>query len=131
MAENTEVVVIGGYAGVMAANRLTQRDDLTVTLINPRPAFVERIRLHQLVDGSDDAVVEYQEVLAEGIRLMVGTAARSWPVATSRSPPRCGPAPRGLDGLKQPMEELSDSVGHRFGPPAWPAPPITGAKRRR
>jgi NADH:ubiquinone reductase (H+-translocating) len=49
-ADNTDVVVIGGgYAGVMAANRLMQRDDLAVTLINPRPMFVERIRLHQLV----------------------------------------------------------------------------------
>lgn len=47
MTENTEVVVIGGgYAGVMAANRMTRRG-VTVTLINPRPAFVERIRLHQ------------------------------------------------------------------------------------
>jgi choline dehydrogenase-like flavoprotein len=35
MAENTDVVVIGGgYPGVMAANRLTQRDDVTVTLID-------------------------------------------------------------------------------------------------
>ena len=53
------VVIGGGYAGVMAANRLTQRDDVTVTLINPRPAFVERIRLHQFVGGSDDAVADY------------------------------------------------------------------------
>ena len=38
MSEHTDVVVLGGgYAGVMAANRLTQRDDVTVTLINPRP----------------------------------------------------------------------------------------------
>jgi NADH:quinone reductase (non-electrogenic) len=55
MTENTEVVVVGGgYAGVMAANRLTQRGDLTVTLINPHPTFVERIRLHQLVGGSHE-----------------------------------------------------------------------------
>ncbi|WP_432189032.1 NAD(P)/FAD-dependent oxidoreductase [Streptomyces sp. Tue6028] len=77
MNENTEVVVIGGgYAGVMAANRLTQRADVTVTLINPRPAFVERIRLHQLVAGSDDAVVEYTKVLGKGVRLVVDTVAR-------------------------------------------------------
>ena len=77
MTENTDVVVIGGgYAGVMAANRLTRRDDLTVTLINPRPTFVERIRLHQLVGGSDDAVVDYRAVLADGIRLVVDTATR-------------------------------------------------------
>ena len=77
MTENTDVVVIGGgYAGVMAANRLTQRDDVTVTLINPRPTFVERIRLHQLVGGSDDAVVDYRDVLGEGIRLVVDTVTR-------------------------------------------------------
>lgn len=77
MTEKTEVVVIGGgYAGVMAANRLTRRDDVAVTLINPRPAFVERIRLHQLVGGSDDAVVAYRDVLADGIRLVVDTATR-------------------------------------------------------
>ncbi|MFC9326052.1 NAD(P)/FAD-dependent oxidoreductase [Kitasatospora sp. NPDC057015] len=74
MGANTEVVVIGGgYAGVMAANRLTQRDDVTVTLINPRPDFVHRIRLHQLVGGTDSAVVDYREVLAEGVRLVVDT----------------------------------------------------------
>lgn len=72
MADNTDVVVIGGgYAGVMAANRLTQRDDVTVTLVNPRPDFVERIRLHQLVGGSHDAVVDYRRVLAEDVRLLV------------------------------------------------------------
>ncbi|MET7694232.1 FAD-dependent oxidoreductase [Streptomyces sp. NPDC005483] len=71
---STEVLVIGGgYAGVMAANRLTRRDDVTVTLINPRPSFVERIRLHQLVGGSHDAVVPYRKVLAERVRLVVDT----------------------------------------------------------
>lgn len=77
MTENTDVVVIGGgYAGVMAANRLTQRHDVTVTLINPRPTFVERIRLHQVVGGSHDAVVDYREILAESIRLVVDTVTR-------------------------------------------------------
>ncbi|SCG47935.1 NADH dehydrogenase, FAD-containing subunit [Micromonospora echinaurantiaca] len=77
MAENTDVIVVGGgYAGVMAANRLTRRDGVTVTLINPRPAFVERIRLHQLVGGSDDAVVDYQRILAGGVGLVVDTVTR-------------------------------------------------------
>ncbi|MER5488473.1 FAD-dependent oxidoreductase [Streptomyces sp. NPDC002812] len=74
--ENTEVVVIGGgYAGVMAANRLTQRGDVTVTLVNPRADFVHRVRLHQLVGGSDAAVIAYRDVLAEGVRLTVDTVA--------------------------------------------------------
>ena len=48
----TRVAIVGGgYAGVMAANRLTRRADVRVTLVNPRPQFVERIRLHQLVGG--------------------------------------------------------------------------------
>ncbi|MEU7601204.1 FAD-dependent oxidoreductase [Streptomyces sp. NPDC041003] len=77
MAENFDVVVIGGgYAGVMAANRLTRRGDVRVTLINPRATFVHRIRLHQLVGGTDGAVVDYREVLADGVRLVVDTAAR-------------------------------------------------------
>ncbi|MDT0321656.1 NAD(P)/FAD-dependent oxidoreductase [Streptomyces millisiae] len=75
MTGSTDVVVIGGgYAGVMAANHLRVRDDVRVTLINPRPSFVERIRLHQLVTGSDDAVVEYASLLGAGVRLLVDEA---------------------------------------------------------
>ena len=78
MTENTDVVVIGGgYAWVMAANRLTQRDDVTVTLINPRPAFSSSgFRLHQLVGGLYDAAADYREVLGAGIRLVVDTVTR-------------------------------------------------------
>lgn len=77
MTGNIDVTVIGGgYAGVMAANRLTQRDDVTVTLVNPRQAFVERISLHRLVAGVHDAVAEYQEILGERVRLVVDTVTR-------------------------------------------------------
>ncbi|MGW5384809.1 NAD(P)/FAD-dependent oxidoreductase [Nocardia sp. NPDC003963] len=77
MNKNIDVVVIGGgYAGVMAANRLTQRDDVTVTVINPREVFVPRLRLHQLVGGTHDAVVDYQEILADGIHRVVDSVTR-------------------------------------------------------
>ncbi|GAA5207697.1 NAD(P)/FAD-dependent oxidoreductase [Streptomyces thinghirensis] len=77
MTGNAHVVVIGGgYAGVMAANRLMLSDGVTVTLINPRPDLVHRVRLHQLVGGSDDAVVSYRDVLAEGVRVVVDTVTR-------------------------------------------------------
>jgi NADH:ubiquinone reductase (H+-translocating) len=77
MNGNTDVVVIGGgYAGVMAANRLSRRCDVTVTLINPRPRFVHRIRLHQLVGGTDGAAVDYRDVLAEDVRLVADTVTR-------------------------------------------------------
>ncbi|MGW2015920.1 NAD(P)/FAD-dependent oxidoreductase [Streptomyces sp. NPDC001927] len=76
MAGNTAVVVIGGgYAGVMAANRLTGREGVAVTLVNPRSSFVDRIRLHQYVGGSHDGVVEYGKLLAAEVRLVVDTVA--------------------------------------------------------
>jgi NADH:ubiquinone reductase (H+-translocating) len=68
------VVLGGGYAGVMAANRVSRRDGVAVTLVNPRPEFVERIRLHQLVGGSDDAVEAFDDVLAAGVQLRVDEA---------------------------------------------------------
>lgn len=72
MSVHTHVVVVGGgYAGVLAANRLRQRPDVAVTLINPRPQFVERIRLHQLVAGNHDATVAYETLLAAGVELVV------------------------------------------------------------
>jgi NADH dehydrogenase len=68
------VVIGGGYAGVLAANHLRLNADVAVTLINPRPRFVERIRLHQFITGSDDAVADYTDVLADDVRLLVDTA---------------------------------------------------------
>ena len=80
--QRSHVVVIGGgYAGVRAANRLTQQ--AAVTLINPRPEFVERIRLHQLVVGNDDAVAGYDELLHADVQLVVDGAERI-DVATRR-----------------------------------------------
>lgn len=77
MSTITRVVVVGGgYAGVLAANRLRQRPDIDVTLVNPRPQFVERIRLHQLVAGNDDAIEDYSTVLADSVTLVVDSAER-------------------------------------------------------
>ena len=51
------VVIGGGYAGALAANRLRKNPDVDITVVNPRSAFVERIRLHQLVVGSGSATL--------------------------------------------------------------------------
>jgi NADH:quinone reductase (non-electrogenic) len=76
-AHNTHVVIIGGgYAGTLAANHLRQRPDVTITLVNPRPVFVERIRLHQLVADTAAATADYDTLLGEGIRLLVDTVER-------------------------------------------------------
>ncbi|MEE6179246.1 NAD(P)/FAD-dependent oxidoreductase [Mycobacterium sp. 050134] len=72
VAPRTHVVVVGGgYAGTLAANRLRQNPDIDITLVNPRPVFVERIRLHQLVADTGAATADYESLLADGIRLVV------------------------------------------------------------
>ncbi|GJF10336.1 dehydrogenase [Mycolicibacterium cyprinidarum] len=77
MTEKTVPVVVigGGYAGVMAANRL-QGAGMAVTLVNPRAKFVERIRLHQLAIQNDDGVDEFASLLSPDVRLVVDSAAR-------------------------------------------------------
>src|SRR6476620_11454914 len=77
LAAETNVVVIGGgYAGTTAANHLRMRTDVNITLVNPRPKFVERIRLHQHAAGNYDATVDYGTLLGEGVALVVDNATR-------------------------------------------------------
>ncbi|WP_046316768.1 FAD-dependent oxidoreductase [Mycobacterium sp. UM_Kg1] len=68
------VILGGGYAGTLAANRLRQHPAVDITVVNPRPVFVERIRLHQYIAGTGTATVDYSELLGDGIRLLVDSA---------------------------------------------------------
>ncbi|NEW28030.1 NAD(P)/FAD-dependent oxidoreductase [Nocardia cyriacigeorgica] len=73
----TKVVVLGGgYAGTVAANRLRLRRDVEITLVNPRPQFIERMRLHQFVAGTHEAATDYDTMLGAGVRLIVDRAVR-------------------------------------------------------
>ncbi|MEB3050746.1 FAD-dependent oxidoreductase [Mycolicibacter sp. MYC123] len=76
MTRTHVLIVGGGYAGTMAANRLRRHPGVDVTLLNPRPAFVERIRLHQHVTGSYRADIAYDDLLGDGVRLVVDSADR-------------------------------------------------------
>lgn len=73
----TKVVVIGGgYAGAVAANRLRLRRDIEITLVNPHPQFVERMRLHQFVAETHEATIDYDTLLGADVRLTVDRAVR-------------------------------------------------------
>lgn len=73
---NRVVVIGGGYAGTVAANRLRTSGGVDITLVNPRPRFVHRVRLHQFVAGTGEAEVDYGMLLGEGVRLVVDSATR-------------------------------------------------------
>lgn len=73
-----KVVVVGaGYAGTLAANRLAKRIPAAeITVINPRPDFVERVRLHEQLAGTGRAATPLPEMLREGIRTRVATVGK-------------------------------------------------------
>ena len=74
---NRHVVVVGGgYAGTMAANRLAATGAAAVTLISPNTDFVERIRLHQLAAGTGSATVGYDTLLHSDIDRVVAAVER-------------------------------------------------------
>lgn len=76
MARHQVAVIGGGYAGVVAANRLLTRDDVAVTLISAGAQFVDRIRLHQHAVGSYDARRDYREVLNRDVELVIDSVDR-------------------------------------------------------
>ncbi|MEU5841579.1 FAD-dependent oxidoreductase [Rhodococcus sp. NPDC047139] len=70
-------VIGGGYAGTVAANRMSRK--AAVTVVNPRPHFVQRTRLHQFAVGNHHASGDYRKLLAKGVELLVDTATRIEP----------------------------------------------------
>ncbi|MEU4078203.1 oxidoreductase [Streptomyces venezuelae] len=62
------IVVLGaGYTGAVAAGRLAKRlhrEDVTITLVNAEPDFVERVRLHQLAAGQELKPRPFSEMFA-------------------------------------------------------------------
>ncbi|MFF9853369.1 NAD(P)-binding protein [Streptomyces litmocidini] len=72
-----EVVVLGGgYAGTLAADRLRTRDDVDLSLVDPRPEFVGRVRPHPFAARTGDATIDYGILLGKGIELVVDGAPR-------------------------------------------------------
>ncbi len=66
--EHRVVVVGAGYAGLLAAARLARQPGVGVTLIDPSPVFIERIRLHQWASGQRRRSRPLREMIAPGVR---------------------------------------------------------------
>ncbi len=72
----SHVVVVGaGYAGLAAARGLIRRvpRGTTVTLVNERPEFVERVRLHQFAAGQDCRRLPLAQLVGDRARVCVGS----------------------------------------------------------
>jgi NADH dehydrogenase len=72
------VVILGaGYAGQMAAARLAQkRLPVRITVVDPSPVFVERIRLHQVAAGQPQPEVPMRWLLPRDADLIQARATR-------------------------------------------------------
>jgi NADH dehydrogenase len=78
MATTPHIVVLGaGYTGLTTAKLLAKRTGATVTLVNNRDRFVERMRNHQLATGQQLRDLPLRDLLrGTGIRLLVDQVTR-------------------------------------------------------
>lgn len=76
----TQIVVIGaGYAGLLAANRLSNTPNAQVTLISESDQFVERVRLHQAGAGTGRAFHPVRSLLNRRVQFVQARVAAVQP----------------------------------------------------
>ncbi len=78
MSSTPRIVVLGaGYTGLTAAKLLAKRTGATLTLVNNRDRFVERMRNHQLATGQRLRDLPLRDLLeGSGVRLLVDQVTR-------------------------------------------------------
>ncbi|MFJ7413023.1 NAD(P)/FAD-dependent oxidoreductase [Streptomyces sp. NPDC098077] len=117
------VVVIGaGYTGASAAGRLARRlrsEDVSITLVNAEPDFVERVRLHQLAVGQDLRPRPFDEMFAgTGVRLKLAKV-------TGVDVDRRTISVTGTNGAGEPEELEYDTLVYALGS-AWNTQDVPG-----
>ncbi|MFD1717470.1 NAD(P)/FAD-dependent oxidoreductase [Georgenia deserti] len=70
------LVIGGGFAGGMAAVRLAgrSRGRADITVVNPRPTLVHRLRMHQVAAGQTIAAPDLRTILGPRVSLLQGYA---------------------------------------------------------
>jgi NADH:ubiquinone reductase (H+-translocating) len=109
----TRIVVLGaGYSGQPAARLAARAKGVSVTLVNERDRFVERVRLHQLAAGEDLRERPLSELLAgTGVQLVVDRVTAIDPDAKSVVL---------ANGDTLPYDTLIYALGSRMGGQAVP-----------
>ncbi|WP_405658292.1 NAD(P)/FAD-dependent oxidoreductase [Streptomyces sp. RK9] len=106
MQQHRIIVLGAGYTGASAAGRLARRlhrEDVTITLVNAEPDFVERVRMHQVAAGQDLRPRPFSEMFAgTGVALKL---ARVTAVDVDRKTVTVtGARPTGEAGAPEPFE---------------------------
>ncbi|MGE0746131.1 MAG: NAD(P)/FAD-dependent oxidoreductase [Rhodospirillales bacterium] len=85
------IVLGGGYAGLTAAARMSERGIGAVTLVDAKDEFVERIRLHEVAAGTTPRTLPYVAFLAgRGGSFVKGTIRAIDPAARAVTVDRAG-----------------------------------------
>ncbi|MEU8618131.1 FAD-dependent oxidoreductase [Streptomyces sp. NPDC048623] len=119
-AQHRIVVLGAGYTGAVAAGRIAKRlrrEDVAITLVNPEPDFVERVRLHQLAAGQDLKPRPFAEMFAgTGVELRLAevTAVDVERKTVSLTGTGTG-AGTGVDAAGQPAELAYDTLVYALG----------------
>ncbi|MFE6767796.1 NAD(P)/FAD-dependent oxidoreductase [Streptomyces fimicarius] len=118
------VIVIGaGYTGATAAGRLARRlrsEDVSITLVDAEPDFVERVRMHQLAAGQDLRPRPYREMFAgTGVRLRLARV-------TGVDVDRRTVSVTAPDGAGEPEDLEYDTLVYALGS-AWNTHAVPGA----
>ncbi|TGK04954.1 NADH dehydrogenase FAD-containing subunit [Leptospira semungkisensis] len=80
MAKKNILILGGGYAGIIAANRLARKKkDLQITLLTANPNFVEKIRNHQIIAGNLNKIHSIRSLLHKKVNLVLAKATRIEP----------------------------------------------------
>ena len=108
MTTTQRIVVLGaGYTGVAAAKLLARRTGATVTVVNNRDRFVERMRNHQLAAGRQPRHLPLRDLFdGTGVRLVVDQVTDIDPEA--RRVELAGAEPVGYDLLVYALGSLAD-----------------------
>ena len=115
------LVLGGGYAGALSAIRLarkTRAEDLEVVLVDMRPWFVERVRLHQDAAGAGPRRRAFGSLLAgTRVQLRVGTVGE---LDLERRRARFDGATRSGDAQEEAFDELVLAMGSVASAPDIP-----------